>query len=115
MGRESYDLETGLWMPSEAYQELRHKRANAKHGSKRSALPSPYVMGDTKEYWSPLSGQMVSSRATRREEMKRHDVVEIGNEPLSLKKRTPKRSPIGPTLKRVYERLEARDGRKRKA
>lgn len=104
--RESYDSQTGIWMDSDDYAELKYRRNLEKYGNKASDLPMPYVMGDTKEYWSPLSGNMVSSRTTRREEMKRHDVVEIGNETLSLKKRTPKRSPVGPVIKRVYESLE---------
>jgi len=41
-----------------------------------------YVQGDLPAYWSPLSGEMVTSRRQRREEMKRYGVVEVGNEPL---------------------------------
>jgi hypothetical protein len=39
-------------------------------------------MSDIGEYWSPLSGKMVTSRSQRRDEMRAHGVIEVGNEPM---------------------------------
>lgn len=114
MTRQSFDIETGKWLDPEEYQVLKVERLLKKYGNKSSDLPSPYVAGDTKEYRSPLSGKMVTSRSQRRDEMKRYDVIEIGNEKLDLKKRTPKRSDVAPVVKRVYERLESNAPRRRK-
>ena len=44
-----------------------------------------YVQPDLTPYWSPLSGEMVTSRKQRRDEMKRFNVIEVGNEPLKGK------------------------------
>ena len=38
------------------------------------------VMADMKEYQSPLDGSVVRSRKHHRDHMKRHDVIEVGNE-----------------------------------
>lgn len=52
--------------------------------------PSDYgetarVFGDTPAYWSPLSFKMVEGRKARREEMREHNVIEVGNEMPKLK------------------------------
>lgn len=42
-----------------------------------SGVCMPYVVSDVAPYRSPVTGQMIESRSTRREEMKRHDLVEL--------------------------------------
>lgn len=47
--------------------------------------PSDYgetarVFGDIPAYWSPLSFEMVEGRKARREEIAKHNVIEVGNE-----------------------------------
>jgi hypothetical protein len=43
---------------------------------------APAIMSDISEYWSPLSGQMVTSRSQRRNEIRAYGVLEVGNEPM---------------------------------
>lgn len=41
---------------------------------------APAVAGDIPAYWSPLSFKMVEGRKARREEMRKHNVIEVGSE-----------------------------------
>ena len=43
----------------------------------------PHVIEDMKPYISPLDGKVVSSRTEHRNKMVEHDVVEVGNEPMT--------------------------------
>lgn len=43
---------------------------------------SAATYGDLEPYWSPLSGEWVTSRSQRREEIRKYNVVEVGNESL---------------------------------
>lgn len=49
-------------------------------GEKRSDLPTPMIMRDIGEYRSTLDGTMITSRPQHRDHMRKHDVVEVGNE-----------------------------------
>lgn len=49
---------------------------------RRVYTPLP-VMEDMKPYRSPLDGSIVSSRAEHRNHMRKHDVIEVGNEKLT--------------------------------
>lgn len=42
-----------------------------------SGVCMPYVLSDVAPYVSPVTGDAITSRSTRREEMKRHDLVEL--------------------------------------
>lgn len=50
-----------------------------------------YVIEDMKPYKSPLDGSMITTRTQHREHIKRHGVVEVGNEKL------PERKPVEPS------------------
>jgi hypothetical protein len=43
---------------------------------KRADFPTPSVMRDIAEYTSPIDGKPISSRSTRREDLKANDCVE---------------------------------------
>lgn len=43
----------------------------------RGEICRPYVCGDIAEYASPVTGQMITSRSQRREDLKRNDCYEI--------------------------------------
>lgn len=45
----------------------------------RGEIAAPRVVPDVPAYWSPLSGEIVTSRSQRREEMRKFDVVEAGD------------------------------------
>jgi hypothetical protein len=44
-------------------------------------IPRPYVMGDTKPYASPITGEIIDGRAARREDLKKHGCIEAGDMP----------------------------------
>lgn len=44
---------------------------------------APYYMPDKSPYLSPLDGSYVTSRSQHREHMKRHNVIEAGDQPVS--------------------------------
>ena len=52
----------------------------------QSYSPSaPMIMGDIQPYQSMATGEMITSRSHHREHLKRHGLVEIGNETKYLK------------------------------
>src|SRR5438045_3286802 len=55
---------------------------------KRVWLPSR-VMRDIEGYVSPIDGKWIGSRSDHREHMKRHGVIELGNEKPTLGKFNP--------------------------
>lgn len=68
---------------------------------------TPYVMRDLGEYRSVVDGSFISSRSQHREHMRRHDLIEVGNErmPTRREESTPR---IGGDIKRALEQLKAR-------
>ena len=75
---------------------------------KRVFLP-PRVMRDIEGYVSPIDGKFVSSRSEHREHMKRHGVMELGNEKPKLGKFEPSipRESIRAELKNNLERMKS--------
>lgn len=45
--------------------------------TKFSGVCMPFVVSDIPEYVSPVSGKTITSRTERRDEMKRHNLVEV--------------------------------------
>ena len=52
--------------------------------SKRSDLPCPRIIFDRVEYKSMQTGEMITSRAQHREHLRKHGLVELGNETRKL-------------------------------
>jgi hypothetical protein len=66
----------------------------------------PMILPDIKPYQSMVTGEIIDGRKSHREHLKRHNVVEVGNEP--IKPPSPVKPPPGlkETLGRiVYEKL----------
>lgn len=55
------------------------------HGAVAS-VEAPVVMGDIEPYQSMATGEMITSRSQHREHLKRHHLVEIGNDTAHLTK-----------------------------
>lgn len=53
----------------------------------RRVLTKPFVVEDLKPYRSVVDGSMITSRKAHREHLRRHDLVEVGNEPIKRKKK----------------------------
>ena len=68
MPRKRYiqDPKTGKLIPAEEWYETREQ--------------APFVMPDIQPYQSMADGTMITSRSHHREHLKRHGLVEIGNE-----------------------------------
>jgi hypothetical protein len=56
-----------------------------------------YIQGDIQPYRSTVTGELIQSRSKHREHLRRHDLVEVGNE-------KPKSRPL-PTLPGVREAI----------
>lgn len=55
-------------------------------GDLRQVLGTPMIVPDIAPYQSIVTGETITSRARHREHLKRHDLVEVGNEmPKSLR------------------------------
>ena len=67
----------------------------------KTAVPLPYFMSDTPDYFSIASGKMISGRAARREDLKRTGCREVD----------PSEAPKG-YINPKYERRYSKDARK---
>jgi hypothetical protein len=47
----------------------------------RGAVALPFFMSDVPAYVSPMSGKTITSRSERREEMRKYNVIEVGDGP----------------------------------
>lgn len=59
-------------VPKDEYYEMTHPT-------------SPMVMGDIQPYQSMVTGEMITSRSVHREHLRRHQLIEVGNEVNHLK------------------------------
>lgn len=77
MARASYVFRNG---------KLVEKKTGSLMAVPNGPLAAPMVLGDIPEYLSPIDGRPISSRSTRREDLKRNNCVEAGDSALSLTK-----------------------------
>ncbi|HKJ74536.1 MAG TPA: hypothetical protein VKA19_10505 [Alphaproteobacteria bacterium] len=63
------------------------------------------IMPDIEPFVSPIDGNVVGGRAQKREHMRVHDVIEVGNEKLSTRK-MPDPKNIASDIVRSYDQLE---------
>lgn len=75
-------------------------------GGRYIAFRPPQTMRDIEGYVSPIDGKWVGSRSQHREHMKRHGVIELGNE-------KPKLKPFEATIPRESLRREMRNNLER--
>jgi hypothetical protein len=75
----------------------------------RSALKAPMVMRDMGEYVSTLDGAHITSRSQHREHMRKHDVIEVGNERLKGMPEPPRTTnrELGEAIKRRIDEVAA--------
>lgn len=73
----------------------------------RPSSNAHFVMNDIAPYKSVLDGQWVSSRSQHREQMRRHGVVEVGNERLDKHIKPPeyRKGDLRGQLKRAMGKL----------
>lgn len=69
-------------MPRQRYIQdpKTHKLIPAEEWYQRQDVDAPMVMGDIKPYKSMVDGSMIESRSSHREHLRKHQLVEIGNE-----------------------------------
>ena len=72
-----------------------------------------HVMGDIQPYKSMVTGEMITSRSIHREHLKRHGMIEVGNDSSLYKTPQPIKSPPGlkDTVIRVVNDFEERQRR----
>lgn len=105
MPRESfvYDRSLGKVVDADEFYARQAK------GVKRSGLPAPQVMRDIVPFRNvAVDGKEISSRSQKREMMKEHGLVEVGNEAPRVKRRVvkPKLS-VRDSIKRSLQTLGA--------
>jgi hypothetical protein len=103
MSDKDYFIE--FWTPTLGAEEA--ERSWAVKQSTPALQPS-MVMGDISPYKSMATGEMITSRSQHREHLKRHSLIEIGNETKYLAKKEPIKPPPGlrDTIARtVYQKL----------
>lgn len=103
MARETYlwDRQLQELVPKHEY-EMKQAR-----GVKRSSLPSPQVMRDIQPFANiAVDGKEISSRSQKREMMKQHNLVEVGNEKPRLNRRIvrPKET-VRQSIKKTMQQL----------
>lgn len=103
MPRETFvfDRETKKMVPAAEYYAKQHK------GTKRSSLPCPQVMRDIQPFVNvAVDGKEISSRSQKREMMKEHGLVEVGNE-APRPRRVIKPKGVRESLRRSLQQLGA--------
>jgi len=78
-------------------------------GVRYQAFTPPRAMSDIEGYVSPIDGKWVGSRSEHRDHMKRHGVIELGNEKPKLGKfqtHIPRES-IRAEIKNTVERMKS--------
>lgn len=70
---------------------------------------STYVMPDKPGYVSPLDFKMVEGRAAHRDHMRRHNVIEVGDQPVGYSRNsTVEMPPVREDIRRAYQEVNSR-------
>lgn len=86
--------------------ELTYLNPNYRPPARSDTVKMPHVMRDIGEYKSPIDGEMITSRSAHRDHLKRHDVIEVGNERMPTPTETPRRTrEVGEAIKRHVEQV----------
>lgn len=67
---------------------------------------APYIISDIPDYPSPITGEMISGRVARREDLKKHGCFEVGPGDFGPKKRVKEPIKIGES-RELNQQLEA--------
>ncbi|MCB1460908.1 MAG: hypothetical protein KDJ90_00415 [Nitratireductor sp.] len=78
MARSVFDKVAKEWVSPEVYARRQAVRSDA--GANASDLPSPRLIRDIEPYKSMVTGEVITSRSKHRDHLRRHDLVELGNE-----------------------------------
>lgn len=95
-----FDRSIQKMVPAEEYYAKKYA------GTKVSDLPSPQVMRDIEPFRNvAVDGAMIGSRSHKREMMKKHGLVEMGNERKEIKRRPMKKTAVREALKKSLQQL----------
>lgn len=99
------DPDTYRWIPKEQFE--RRMREAREYLRLRSDLPSPQIMRDIEPFRNiAVDGAEISSRSQKREMMKRHGLVEVGNEKRVTRRKGKSRLPkVRDSIKRTIQQL----------
>lgn len=90
-------------------QYMRKQRYARERAELMSDLPSPQLMRDIEPFRNvAVDGKEIGSRSEKREMMKRHDLVEMGNEKRVTRRVAKPRTPISQSIKRSIQELSSR-------
>ena len=71
-------------------------------------VDAPMVMGDIEPYQSMQTGEMIASRSMHREHLKRHGLIEVGNEVNYLKQNRRQQTPPDGLKQRLIDIVNSR-------
>lgn len=93
-------------MTKKSYVQIKtedgYKLVDKEHAYKYQSNKSASIMPDMQEMVSPIDGEVIGSRSKYREHMRKHGVIDVGNEKLKRKKREMKKDD---SLKRQLHHL----------
>lgn len=93
--------------PSGGKHNLRPEHGGPAYGDK-STGNRMYVMGDIGEYTSTVDGSRITTRSAHREHIRKHDLIEVGNQRIGSMERPQDSGPrMGDIIKRTLERAKA--------
>lgn len=74
-----------VWRNGQLFAEyegdkLTYLNPDYKPPARSDAVKMPYVVKDIGEYKSPVDGAMITTRSAHRDHLKRHELIEVGNE-----------------------------------
>lgn len=89
--------------------ELTYLNPSYRPPARSEAVKLPYFMRDIGEYTSPVDGSVIATRSAHREHLKRHDMIEVGNErmPTPPEPSRPTTREIGEAIKRHVDQVKA--------
>lgn len=91
------------WSVGRKEREAAKRAQKAKKAAERSKLQ---VIKDIDPFIDPIEGKVIGGNRQKREFMKRHGVIDIGDERIQQRKTL--RPAVGPDIKRAIEELQRR-------
>ncbi len=108
MGRYRATWRNGKLFSEQENGELTYLDPEYSAPKRSETVAMPMIMRDIGEYVSTLDGERITSRSQHRDHMKRHDVVEVGNERIgAAPERQASTREIGEAIKRHVEEVAA--------
>ncbi len=104
-----YDTKLGCMVDKDTGQPISHSPEKQAAFNKMLETQTPgQITLDIPDYASPVTGEIISGRVARREDLKKHDCFEMDPPTKPLRERMKKRKPVElENVRELNEKLEA--------